>query len=470
MKKFWGRNDLISGPKFSRDDDQLLALNYENLCDGEYLQKLFVNDVFGSKDAVNHSLTGDHHKGSASSSESSLLNPEMAEDVIIFGDSVELGKIFFNRRLQRELQQSSKFYDAVSLQISRQVLVFEHIAMLMARRCEEEIEFGVPLTSSITEKDILSRSSLGKSLMFTALASTMKMLKGAGDWRLVSSSSLKSLIQILFFFLDSNEKETVSSNRLHCEMFGKIRTVFLNALKFILSPDFLSFQHWNRATFEEEVRVPLLGVFGLIAVASITKEPDDILVAMNFLSILLITVEHRTENFILKIKDEVHLMVGNPSTVSLKNVPAKVSAKLKQQQQQLSGKDPANSQKERTGPDEVMPAGKQSGGALLPSLDDRIETVDSNPVETISRLQPHGSGTKLWDKSMGAKIALEKEKELTKGKPSKGLKAADTPKMLHELLESKESTVLSSQQQVVVNYAITDSQLPTKSNNLSNND
>ncbi|RYH27832.1 hypothetical protein EON65_13015 [archaeon] len=42
--------------------------------------------------------------------------------------------------------------------------------------------------------------------------------------------------------------------------------------------------------------------------------------------------------------------------------------------------------------------------------------------------------------------------------------------MLHELLESKESSIMPSQQPLVINYAITEGPVPSKSNNLNNND
>ena len=45
MNRFWGRNEHGSVPRFSRDDEQILALNYENLCDGDYLNRLFSSDA-----------------------------------------------------------------------------------------------------------------------------------------------------------------------------------------------------------------------------------------------------------------------------------------------------------------------------------------------------------------------------------------------------------------------------------------
>ena len=39
MNNFWGQHTNVQ--RLSRDENQVIALNYENLCDAEYLNRLF---------------------------------------------------------------------------------------------------------------------------------------------------------------------------------------------------------------------------------------------------------------------------------------------------------------------------------------------------------------------------------------------------------------------------------------------
>jgi hypothetical protein len=48
MNQFLGRSNNIEPHRFSRDDEQILALNYENVCDSEYLNRLFISDTISS--------------------------------------------------------------------------------------------------------------------------------------------------------------------------------------------------------------------------------------------------------------------------------------------------------------------------------------------------------------------------------------------------------------------------------------
>jgi hypothetical protein len=138
MNRFWGRNELGAVLKFSRDDDQILALNYENLCDADYLNRLFVSDVIfpppEEAPAAEAPATA-----AATPPESTLYNSDLPEDLIIYGDNVNLGRIFFQLRFSRELVGSFKSQDAVASLVSRQSVVFEHIGKLMIQRCSEEL-------------------------------------------------------------------------------------------------------------------------------------------------------------------------------------------------------------------------------------------------------------------------------------------------------------------------------------------
>jgi hypothetical protein len=470
MRRFWGHNDLSSAPRFSRDDDQILALNYENLCDGDYLQKLFVTDPFNTKD---NNLTtlfiGESNRSIASSSESALLNPEMAEDVILFGDSIPLGKHFHMKRLQRELQQSNKFYDSVSLQISRQVLVYEHIAQLMSTRCNAVLP---NMGTMSAETKAISAVQFAKSLIFSALSCSLRMVRSVGDWKLVTSQNIKAVLSVLSHFLKAGQYASRWFEGSGNEIFCEVCSVFMHSVKSVLSANFLAMHRWDRSSFEEEIRLPLNGIFGLLAVGIITHDSDNMIVATNFLSVLVMMVEDRSESFIKRLKEELSFVpssTGN-TNMNVKNVPAKVSAKIKQQQQSMAKATPSKlPQKDRPTTSDVI---EDSAPKLTYSGTDNRDAFPEPSIPIVSdssgKLQSHGSGAKVWDKSIGAKVALEKEKEANK-KPTKAMKQADPPKMLHEYLDSKESMMLPTTN-LVVNYAMTDAGVPAKSNQGSNNE
>jgi len=119
MNRFRGLNeDGSSVRKLNRDDDQLLALNYENLCDLEYLGRLLAEDGLveagvsleglkqtrglSSGSQPNGSPSGSRAQASSRSTTSGgaqqafmtqgwNLTPDLPEDLIIFGDLPILG-------------------------------------------------------------------------------------------------------------------------------------------------------------------------------------------------------------------------------------------------------------------------------------------------------------------------------------------------------------------------------------------
>ena len=59
MNVYYGRDAGRSLANFSREDKQLMALNYENLCDSDYLDRLFSSDQSsGGADEVAPESTG----------------------------------------------------------------------------------------------------------------------------------------------------------------------------------------------------------------------------------------------------------------------------------------------------------------------------------------------------------------------------------------------------------------------------
>lgn len=461
MRRFWGRNDQSSSPRFTRDDDQLLALNYENLCDGDYLLRLFVNDPFNNKESINGAMS-EPNRNSASTNESSLLNPEIAEDIILFGDSIVLGKLFYHKRLQRELQQSNKFYDSVFLQISRQVMIFEHMALVMAKRCSE------PLPSTAIAEGSVEVGHPPKSIAFATLGCCLRLVRSLGDWRLVNSAHLNAILKALLYFMDpSNAAFThFGYDAESSGLFTEVRFIFMHCIKVLLSGEFLQHVEWNKSKFEEEIRLPMFGIFGLFAVSILTNSSEDMTIATGFLSMLVMLVEERSEKVLRRLKGDqlVAITATSNNNSNPKSFPSKVSSKVKRQ---LSGKAVSK------GPfgsiateEEVKPPGSS------PRLEDRDAQDLSNNNDMQPKLQSHGSGTKLWDKSIASKVALEKDKDAAK-KPTKSKQVPENAKLLHEILEPKDVVAVNPLANTVVNYVMEDS-APTAvavhSNQFSNND
>ena len=187
-----------SGPvRFARDDEQLIALNYENLCDSEYLNRLFVS-VSGDAPGGSASEAGhgdSQHQSqqsgvgiggtSATLSASGLgrltsrqqqqqvpqqhavpvaatsfggaegwsLTADMPEDVIVFGgEALAMGHEFQERRFLASISTLSTGQDALSALVYKQVLVFEHIGRLMMHRCSMVSSSGSGSSSSSSSK------------------------------------------------------------------------------------------------------------------------------------------------------------------------------------------------------------------------------------------------------------------------------------------------------------------------------
>ena len=131
--------------KFSRDDDQILALNYENLCDAEYLYRLFLPDT---NIEPREETTG----GSTSSW---ILNDEMPDDMILFGEADDLGKEFLFKKILNELPIEVQQHEPLTALVFRQVRVFDYISELILKRC-------MPTESKMISKDKFDVNGIAK--------------------------------------------------------------------------------------------------------------------------------------------------------------------------------------------------------------------------------------------------------------------------------------------------------------------
>lgn len=136
MNRFWGRNDEGISPRFTRDDDQILALNYENICDVDYLNRLFLPDDSSQSNSETDVIidSGDPQIMNSQVG-STLFSSELSEDLILFGNAPDLSRTCFYKRFNREVSATGKGQDSIASLQSKQVVVFEHMGKLMIDRC-----------------------------------------------------------------------------------------------------------------------------------------------------------------------------------------------------------------------------------------------------------------------------------------------------------------------------------------------
>lgn len=359
--------------KFSREDEQILALNYENLCDNDYLHKLFVSDQGVGKDE--HSA--DQGK---STSESHLSNAEFPEDVIIFGDQLVLGKALFDRRLRKDLMSYLKFQDGLGLQISRQAIIYEHMADVMLRR------FADAAVSSSDKK----QSTSSVALKSTANNDDQDMLRFVleslfsifGDDDILTASNLRSVLDVLVKFFDPiHSRHQDFSQRVS---FDKIRFFASKSFQLLHSMKLLNRRSWDKASFREEVKSILYSIYCYVCIGLLSHDISDLVVALDCLIKLHIQVEARTEDVILQAREALPTVSNATNVTKVAAVPTMVPSSSKKLRK--SGKDKVGAQGERVDAADAM---EVSGEEL------KIDTTADASAGDTPTLKSVGSGNKL---------------------------------------------------------------------------
>lgn len=221
MNRFWGRNEEGLSPKFTRDDDQILALNYENLCDADYLNRLFVAEDANqtSQDLDFMTESGDPQIGSNQVG-SSLFSSELSEDLMIFGDSSDLSKFCFDKRFNKEISSTSKNLDSITTLINKQIIVFEHVGRLMVDRCSKSITVQ---DTSVPDKEVKNpNENIGRHLVSESLPSALSILlqklsnntKNDRNQFTFKKSTMEALLSVLFQICDESISIGGTSNTL----------------------------------------------------------------------------------------------------------------------------------------------------------------------------------------------------------------------------------------------------------------
>jgi hypothetical protein len=324
MNKFWGRSDDLPVIKFTRDDEQLLALNYENLCDGDYLNKLFLveDSIISEK---NENLEAQEQQNGT---DANLFSADIAEDVIIYGNSIELGKEFFQRKFSKELNLFLKHQDGITSLVNKQVAVFDHIARYMLDRCETAKE-SVTSTSEIAlisdytlYADHVASSSL-LSILDTLSRKGMKSFKQA---------TIEPIVSIVFdAFIDTMRKE-LSHLLWTSKHIDLMRFIFSKGIvKALTLPSNTTL---TVIIAQENLKLAMMCFYGLFMLGLQTRNPSELILAASHLMAILVQAEEWLETLISELKllsnSSFGIQQRTPNFVEKQPLSSKIPIKPKQ--------------------------------------------------------------------------------------------------------------------------------------------
>jgi hypothetical protein len=235
MNKFWSQLEEDSPPKIARDDEQLLALNYENLCDPDYLNRLFQAEAsHDSQEIFRSPWENDDHDVDEEFLKRWLLSPEFPEDIIVFGHRLNrnLGLQFAKIRSLHDSCTLPRSVDNCAMIAAKQILIFHQISKLLIDRKQ-----NFPVAPSIPPNfllDDLASKSTSTHIVPDTLSCIFDTFESYSNCNLTQASLLPLLSLIPKLFQrdsDSAGKESKGNVRNK----NRIDSKHLMQLKSILS-------------------------------------------------------------------------------------------------------------------------------------------------------------------------------------------------------------------------------------------
>lgn len=488
--------------KFSREDEQILALNFENLCDTDYLHRLFQSDASNSAKEENSLSSAESHLKSALSVSNHIESPmhlssvELPEDIVLFSGNLSLGHLLFERRQRKEFSAYLRVQDGLSLQTGRQALVYAYMTDIMQRRYQHQLEHQLELRK---RKDSLKKAKTSNSQSASRSTSIGMVLDGLlsllhpeDEEELLSTQHIRSILDILLRFLQSSNvpNHASSSTTVHIH---QLRRVVSRQLSAVYDGRFLRSYHmqsgdfdavsgrfrWEKKAFRESVSSVMQAIYCSVTLALLTKEVGDVIVAIDALLYCLAHIESTSEALMRRareMKTQPFVSTQQPAPVS-SSVPLLID-----NSQQTHLKAPATA---------VLPTGSSSGtgkkGNKKPSKqpqqpsDDGYSTTtadtaiatsadpsssnnkNNNSSDSVSTLQqasdppPSSNGPLL--KSTGSYHKLTK--------PSKHARTATTTSMMSTMMMAGDKGVNSPVD--ALDSPLTMQPAPSNNNNNNNN-
>jgi hypothetical protein len=418
-----GKSELNHHWRFAREDEQILALNYENLCDSDYLSRLFISDGANEESKSNEQASNLSEAGGTAQ--------ELAEDVVVFGKDLATGKQLFQRRLERDIILSCNTLDPFAYQISRQVLVFEHMARLMTTK----VLSPNAATSSIPHATFCRSNVDGEQprpFSAIALQCCLSIISSDTEVDYLSTTIQPVIISLIQFFNPEMWSNPISNSVISSSQKAQLRTIFGQCSRRLTKIRTIELTNWQPRQFQDNIRTVLCGIYGHLALGMLCGSSSDIVVAINQLIMLMIITEERVELMLSQIQD---LINSSTSSTKTNRVPTKVKAA-----QKFNQKANSSTPGERTIPDEQI--------FEMKLIDD-----DCN--------RPKGDRTSA---SKSKEKALYHQKDLVKGKLVTKTSKSET-KMLHEFLEKSTDITVNIQPVIVANHVAVSFGAKSKSNN-----
>ena len=255
-------------PKFSREDDQLLALNYENLCDADYVTRLFstetaVDGRHGPRQAVHNDW---------------MLTPDIAEDVLLFSDSTSIGLSFLAQRMLSE-GSGQRVYEPGTAMLLKQVKIFSHIGKLVRERCWRD-ERAAPRNRGL---HALTRALLvgpaPSALVPDALTCALSVLERRSSSH--GSLSLKAINFMLGSVVESlrqSQSAPLTRHVLSAQQTLSLRAVLCGGVRKGLEDARRAAE--TGTDVQSALRLTMYCVYGLFSVGVLTRSPGDVFLAM----------------------------------------------------------------------------------------------------------------------------------------------------------------------------------------------
>ena len=185
--------------KLARDDDQILALNYENLCDKEYLNKLIgvtLNKFFLDKKKIADDFILNDESDILHDKYSWINMPELPESITLFSDNMKLGSDAIILRTLREIINSLSSQSPNSSFIDKQIIVFDKIGASILKKISS---IKLENSQNFTMPDNLIQNSSSMSsqnhIVSNSLLSTLDIFNSF----CITNISLQDLEPILYF-------------------------------------------------------------------------------------------------------------------------------------------------------------------------------------------------------------------------------------------------------------------------------
>eukprot|EP01041_Mallomonas_annulata_P001258 gene1258-2435_t len=312
---------LVSGLsiKFSREDEQILALNYENLCDGDYLNRLFSTEVRQSEQEERQQA---QHGW--------LITEDIAEDILLFGDADELGREFLLKKSLNDVPVTelnewevtgTSFNDFFSKnsrpnssaspnkRISRQVRIFEHIARVVLDRCLTPSQSSI---KSLKDKnDKVKTTSSPKHLVSSSLTCILRVLE-KNSRNTVHISSIQPILSLVIQTFQQSSITSISPSLyspqhayLTPEQFQYLRNILSNGVIQGINNSDNSYEHPKESL--DSLHLSLTCTYSLLSIGLYSKNIGDIIISI----LQLLAIHIRSDERQLELSNE------HPTTTGL---------------------------------------------------------------------------------------------------------------------------------------------------------